>query len=63
MHTFTKYRQDDGLYLYCVGYWSSAYGKQVTWQPLRDCATADEAVAWVNFLNGGMGDNTHVGVF
>jgi hypothetical protein len=64
MHTFTKYRQDDGSYLYCVGYWCPAvYSKQACWEPLRDCSDANEAAAWVNYLNGGKGDNTHIGVF
>lgn len=57
MHTFTKSRQDDGTYLYCVGYWCPAvYGEEPCWEPLRDCSTPDEAAQWVNYLNGGDGD-------
>jgi hypothetical protein len=54
MHTFSKSRQDNGDYLYTVGYWCpAAYGEETCWQPLRDCASATEAVLWVSFLNGG----------
>jgi hypothetical protein len=58
MHTFTKSRQDNGVYLYVVGYWCPpAYNdSKTTWTPLRDCDDANEAAAWVNYLNGGNGD-------
>jgi len=54
MHTFARSRQDDGSYLYTVGYWCpAAYNEGTVFQPLRDCATASEAVRWVSYLNGG----------
>jgi hypothetical protein len=54
MHTFTKNRQDDGTYLYCVGYWApAAYNEGTAWEPLRDCDSPYKAAMWVNFLNGG----------
>lgn len=54
MHTFTKNRQDNGTYLYVVGYWCpSVYNEPGCWAPLRDCDNADEAAAWVCYLNGG----------
>jgi hypothetical protein len=55
MHSFTQFRQDGGGYLYSVGYWQPpAYDTdRATWQPLRDCGSAEEAAGWVSYLNGG----------
>ena len=55
MHTFSKVREDDGgSWTYVVGYWCPpVYGQDGEWEPLRDCANAAEAAAWVSYLNGG----------
>jgi hypothetical protein len=56
MHTFARARQDDGNYLYVVGYWCPpAYNEErgAKWQPMRDCASPSEAARWVCYLNGG----------
>ena len=48
MHTFDRVKDGDG-YIYVVG-WIDPHSQ---WHPLRDCANAAEAAAWVSYLNGG----------
>lgn len=56
MHTYARSQQDDGRYLYVVGYWSpAAYNQEVAWEPLIDCTDERDAMSWVNYLNGGTG--------
>lgn len=49
MHTFDRLRQDDGSWLYVVGWFDNTN----MWHPLRDCETAGEAAWFVSYLNGG----------
>jgi hypothetical protein len=49
MHTFDRVRQDDGSYLYVIGWFDRAN----IWHPLRDCNSAAEAAMFVSYLNGG----------
>ena len=49
MHTFDRVRQDDGSYLYVVGWFDAAN----VWHPLRDCVSEADAAQWVSYLNGG----------
>ena len=46
----------DDRNLWCVGIAlpGTEAHERGSWTPLRDCSSAEEAMAWISYLNGGM---------
>lgn len=52
MHTYRRVSQGEGNYLYVVGF-EVANPECSDFRSMKDCATEDEAAAYVSYLNGG----------